>query len=115
MIPADKWDSRNRKARGVVESASGWEVPQMNTARIMESRPLRNGWQSRASERPSTPTDVFKVRAEARAVLFSAGELNLHEAVDALQAAAIASGLLGEIGQDAVQAIIAQAFASVRS
>jgi len=80
----------------------------------MESRPLRNGVQRRASERPLT-TDVFKARAEARAVLFSAGELNLQEAVDALQAAAIARGLVGEIGQDAVQAIIAQAFALVRS
>ena len=80
----------------------------------MESPPLRNGGQRRTSERPLTPTDVFKARAEARAVLFSAGELDLHEAVDPLQAAAIASGLVDAIGQDAVQAIMAEAFGRAR-
>jgi hypothetical protein len=61
-----------------------------------------------------SPMSVFRARAEARAALFDAGELDLDEAVDALQAAAIRSNLLGEIGQDAVQAIMAEAFGRVR-
>jgi hypothetical protein len=85
----------------------------MNAARILEPRLVRKIDQRRASERPLTATDIFGARAEARAALFAAGEFDLHEAVDALQAAAIANGVVGEAGQDAVQAIIAQAFASV--
>jgi hypothetical protein len=53
-------------------------------------------------------------RAEARALLWQAGELDLHEAVDELQAAAKDLGLVHEVGQDAVQAIIARAFEVVR-
>jgi hypothetical protein len=57
---------------------------------------------------------VLISRAEARALLWQAGELDLHEAVDELQAAAEESGLIAELGQDAVQAIIAEAFEAVR-
>jgi hypothetical protein len=39
---------------------------------------------------------------------------DLHEAVDTLQADAEASGLVEQIGQDAVQTIMAKAFAAVR-
>jgi hypothetical protein len=60
------------------------------------------------------PVLVFTARAEARALLVATGELDLIDAVDALQAAAVASGLVHEIGQDAVQAIMADAFAIVR-
>jgi hypothetical protein len=58
--------------------------------------------------------DKFRARCEARAILYAAGELNLHEAVDALQADAVASGLVDEIGQDAVQQIMADSFRGVR-
>jgi hypothetical protein len=57
---------------------------------------------------------MFIARAEARALLWQAGEFELHEAVDELQAAADRQGLLAELGQDAVQAIIAKAFEAVR-
>lgn len=40
--------------------------------------------------------------------------MDLHEAIDGLQAAAIRDGLVKEIGQDAVQAMIADAFTRVR-
>ena len=40
--------------------------------------------------------------------------MDLHEAVDELQAAAEATGLVDERGQDAVQAIIAKAFERLR-
>jgi hypothetical protein len=63
--------------------------------------------------RPS-PVEIFIARAEARALLWKTGELELHEAVDELQAAAVASGLVAELGQDEVQAIMAKAFAVVR-
>jgi hypothetical protein len=57
------------------------------------------------------PLDAFKLRAEARAYLWVAGEYDLHEAVDVLQATAVRDGLVDRIGQDAVQEILAAAFA----
>jgi hypothetical protein len=39
--------------------------------------------------------EVFVARAEARACLVRQGELDLHEAVDMLQAAAVQTGLVG--------------------
>ena len=80
---------------------------QFGSARV--SRPAA------ASERVAvSPADIFIARAEARALLWQAGEFDLHEAVDVLQAAAETSGLVAELGQDAVQAIIAEAFEVVR-
>ena len=60
------------------------------------------------------PLAIFKARAEARAALWAACEIDLHEAVDALQADAVTNGLVTEIGQDAVQGIMADAFHRVR-
>jgi hypothetical protein len=58
----------------------------------------------RASERRIPPTDVFRARAEGRAMLFAAGKLPLQH-----QAAAIAMGLIAQTGHDAVQAIMVAA------
>jgi hypothetical protein len=44
----------------------------------------------------------------------SVGELTLHEAVDVLQADAERDGLIEQIGQDRIQKILAQCFASYR-
>ena len=63
--------------------------------------------------RPSA-LEVFIARAEARVQLYAAGELDLHEAVDALQAAAVASGLVTKLGQDRVQQILRDVFHAVR-
>jgi hypothetical protein len=61
------------------------------------------------------PVDVLRIRAWSRAALWAAGEIaTIPEAVDELQAFAVASGLVEQIGQDAVQAILAEAFAPVR-
>jgi hypothetical protein len=60
------------------------------------------------------PLEVFIARAEARACLWREGDLDLHEAVDALQAAAVQTGLVGALGHDAVQGVMAKAFAAVR-
>jgi hypothetical protein len=57
---------------------------------------------------------VFVARGEARAMLWQCGELTLHEAIDELQVAAERDGLIAELGQDAVQAIIAEAFHPIR-
>jgi hypothetical protein len=58
--------------------------------------------------------DVLRERAEARAYLWAAGELDLQEAVDKLQTDAERDGLVERIGQDAVEAILAAAFRSFR-
>lgn len=58
-------------------------------------------------------SEIFQARAEARAILFAEGVFELHEAVDVLQAYAEASGLVDEISQDAVQAIMSEAFGNV--
>lgn len=68
-----------------------------------------------AQARTVDPLDVLIARARARATLYEAGEIaDLQEAVDALQAAAERDGLVDRIGQDAVQAIIADAFGPVQ-
>jgi hypothetical protein len=60
---------------------------------------------------PVPAIDVFQLRCEARAALVEACLLDLHDAVDGLQEAAIATGLVDDIGQDAVQVMMADAFA----
>jgi hypothetical protein len=52
------------------------------------------------------------VCCRALAALFAIGEYTLHEAVDVLQGYAEVSGLVDELGQDEVQAIMAAAFAA---
>jgi hypothetical protein len=52
---------------------------------------------------------VFRLRCEARAILVAEGEMDLHDAVDGLQEAAVAYSLV-ETDQDAVQEIMAEAF-----
>ena len=56
------------------------------------------------------PLAVFKARAEARAILWAACEIDLHEAVDVLQVDAVSTGLVARLGQDRVQHILADAF-----
>jgi hypothetical protein len=60
------------------------------------------------------PLDCFAARADARAYLWSIGEYDLAEAVDALQAAAVRDGLINRVGQDGVQAMLADAFRPYR-
>ena len=68
---------------------------------------------SKPAARPSALA-VLVARAEARALLWQAGEFDLQIAVDELQAAAERNGLVAQLGQDAVQAIITKAFEAVR-
>jgi hypothetical protein len=65
------------------------------------------------SPQPSA-LDVFTARASARAHLVSCGYMDLVEAVDGLQLAAERTGLVDELGQDAVQLVMAAAFARWR-
>ena len=64
--------------------------------------------------RRARPLIVLTLRAWARARLWQASDLDLHDAVDILQAAAIRDGLVAKPGQDRVQEIMAAAFAAVR-
>src|SRR5262245_43772838 len=57
------------------------------------------------------PVEVFCLRCRSRAKLWYTGEIDLHTAVDELQHAAEASGLIAAIGQDAVQSLMVEAFA----
>jgi hypothetical protein len=66
-----------------------------------------------AALRPSA-LEVFIARAEARALLWQAGQLDLYDAVDELQHTAVRDGLVAELGQDAVQEIMVAAFTTVR-
>jgi hypothetical protein len=58
-----------------------------------------------------TPLAVLIARAEARALLWRAGVLDLANAIDELEAEAEVSGLLAAIGADEVAAIVADVFA----
>ena len=68
---------------------------------------------AKPATRPS-PLAVFTARCEARALLWQACEFDLHDAVDALQAAAVRDGLVADLGQDRVQLILRDAFHAVR-
>ena len=57
------------------------------------------------------PLVVFRERSEARATLVAHGLMDLQSAVDGLQEAAEAQGLLKQCGQDAIQQILAESFA----
>jgi len=63
---------------------------------------------------PVAVFDVFYLRCEARADLVAACLMDFRDAVDGLQAAAVRYGLVTEIGQDGVQAIMAEAFRRAR-
>jgi hypothetical protein len=60
------------------------------------------------------PVAVFIARAEARAMLWAAAEITLHEALDELWAAAVRDGLVARLGVDEVQKLLATAFALQR-
>jgi len=67
-----------------------------------------------AEEIRADPVEVFRLRCGSRAKLWHNGEIDLHSAVDELQHAAEASGLVNKIGQDAVQSLMVEAFAPLR-
>ena len=56
------------------------------------------------------PLAVFRLRCWARASLWANCMLDLHEAVDVLEAMAERDGLTQQIGQDRIQEIIATEF-----
>jgi len=67
-----------------------------------------------ADQKRVDPLLCFVARVEARALLWQAGELTLHEAVDKLQATAERDGPIDQIGQGAVQQLLAHIFGRVR-
>jgi hypothetical protein len=63
------------------------------------------------SEQQADLATVLRARCFARALLYANGWLDFCDAVNELQHFAEASGLVAAIGQDAVQAIVAEMFA----
>ena len=63
---------------------------------------------------PFDKTNTFIALCWSRAQLYAAGTIGLHDAVDSLQEWAVEKGLVAEIGQDAVQALMSDAFMEVR-
>jgi hypothetical protein len=61
------------------------------------------------------PVDVLEIRASIRAFLWWRWLIEMPDAVDPLQEYAESTGLVTELGQDAVQAIIAAPFARLRA
>lgn len=61
------------------------------------------------------PLPIFQLRCWARATLWATCMLSLADAVDALQQYAEASGLIDELGQDEVQALISREFEAAAS
>jgi hypothetical protein len=59
------------------------------------------------------PVEVFRLRCHSRAKLWHDGEIDLHSAVDELQHAAEASGLIDAIGQAAAHGLLAAVLAPV--
>jgi hypothetical protein len=63
----------------------------------------------------ANPLPIFIERCQAKALAWHAGEIDLHDAVDQLQQAAEAYGLVIAMGQDEVQRLMVEAFAPLRS
>jgi hypothetical protein len=108
-----------REKSGPARDGAGVELHQELNSRsghrnkvLERSKGSRRGRAALARKPESTAS--FKERCEARAYLWAACEFDLHQAVDKLQHDAVASGLVAEIGQDAVQAIMTEAFGRVR-
>jgi hypothetical protein len=59
--------------------------------------------------------EMFRARAEARAHLYSIGEIDLHAAIDVLQEYAERHGLIAEYGQRCIQHVISGASRPVRA
>jgi len=100
-------ESRNPQPRPVSQriSRSG-PFPSPRKGRLSRN----SSWKQRVPELRPHPLAVLELRAWARAYLWSVGEFGLHEAVDVLQRDAVYEGLIIKSGQDAVQAILRDAF-----
>jgi hypothetical protein len=59
----------------------------------------------------ASPLEVFRERAEARSLLVANGFMPLQDALDGLQEAAAAQGLLKRYGQTEIQEILVESFA----
>jgi hypothetical protein len=59
------------------------------------------------------PADIFREHCAVAALAYALGTSTLMDAADDCQAVALRSGIVAGIGQDAVQRIMAAAFAEV--
>jgi hypothetical protein len=59
----------------------------------------------------ASPIDIFRERAEARAMLVANGLMTLQDAVDGMQEVAATQGLVATHGHDEIQRILSESFA----
>jgi hypothetical protein len=97
----------------VVTAGGELLVPHKVISRGARSRPWDRQRPGRPMSRPII--QMFTARCQARALLWEACVFDLHEAVDTIQTWAVSKGLVAEVGQDRIQAIMAAAFQSVRA
>jgi hypothetical protein len=108
------WHRRERlspKEPSFIETLTRWR------GKISErQRKWLHGMSALAKPKAATVdvVEVFRARAEARAMLYGAGEFSLIEAIDPLQHYAEESRLVELLTQDGVQTILADAFAPFR-
>ena len=76
---------------------------------------METTYPTQRSRRNSLTPRPVGASAGARGYLWTVFELDLHEAVDVLQAEAECNGLVSRIGADGVQAILADAFHEFRA
>jgi hypothetical protein len=62
------------------------------------------------ANRPANTLEAFKARCWARALLVREGVMEFYEAIDGLQNAAVAYGLIESVGQDEIQHLMSEAF-----
>jgi voltage-gated potassium channel Kch len=98
--------SLNLKCRHLSESQRAMVAAKIATLKLGDNQHSEGP----SIEEASRLLNVGHASVERAKTVQRAGAPELVEAVDALQADAIANGLVREIGQDAVQAIMAQAF-----
>jgi hypothetical protein len=72
---------------------------------------VRNNTACNLSASLAPAIEVFLARCDRRATLCCSCDLDLRTAVDELQEAAVSTGLVAELGQDAVQRMMVEAFA----
>jgi hypothetical protein len=91
-----------------------WGAPIMLLSALLATNRREPAPAINRSKAAVDPVAAFKLRCEARAHLYSQGELDLHDAADGLEGSAKLGGLNRTISRDAVQAIMAEAFRAVR-
>jgi hypothetical protein len=90
--------------------------PEMRRAASAKGSPNRKNIINSTDEHTETShkLQAFVARCDARALLWAAMMMDMQDAVDGLQTAAERTGLVADLGQDAIQQIMSDAFGARR-